>query len=394
MKYDPNYFGPNNIYCRCRTCQKKKFSPTSDGSSTSTFSMPSPPVITPPLQTTTITEDDTVLPPQTTTILEHDDTVSLPSPPDMAPPSQAELEVLEVLPKPEGRKQTKKNVKTDDRVECLICHSIVNRMDRHIIRHADVLDKKQLKFILDFYRTKNAPKNKKIYDCKKCYRRFASLVTHTNSTKCDPEHIVVVENPQSRSSLPTDIRASIKSQVLPSTKDLELGQRFVQYRTSLAKCSDPDKVWSQDRGGIIQLMAQMFKMTCGLRKPETLVSSCLEIKASRNLKPQTMLNYLSIFQLFVEFCFLMEEVKLPSGEAERMKSAIRDARKAFAPAAAENYRKTAEDMRAKVPSAEIVRQRYRQITTILRNNLDTNELSYRKQQVLNFFLLQGRINTR
>ena len=90
----------------------------------------------------------------------------------------------------------------------------------------------------------------------------------------------------------------------------------------------------------------------------------------------------------------MDEVKLPSSEAERMKSGIQDARKAFAPAAADIYRKTAEDIRAKVPTAEIVRQRCRQITTTLRNNLNTNELSYRKQLVLNFFLLQGRINTR
>ena len=66
------------------------------------------------------------------------------------------------LSKAEGRKQTKKNIKTDDRVECLIFHSIVNKIDRHIIRHADVLDKNQLKFILDFCRTKIPRRTKKI----------------------------------------------------------------------------------------------------------------------------------------------------------------------------------------------------------------------------------------
>ena len=218
-------------------------------------------------------------------------------------------------------------------------------------------------------------------------------MTHKNSQKCDPEHIAIVENPHSRSSLPTDIRASIKSQILPSTGDLEIAKKFVQYRTNLAKCSNPEKIWSQDRGGIIQLMAQMYKMTCGLKKPEMLVDGCLDIKDRRNLKPQTMLNYLYIFQLFVEYCYLAKVVNLPPTEGERMKSAIRDARKAFSTGAAESYRKRAE-MMAQVPTAELVRERYQQILTILNNNVDTNALSYRKQQVLNFFLLQGRINTR
>ena len=48
--------------------------------------------------------------------------------------NQVEVEE-ESLPNAGGRKQAKKNVKTDDRVECLVRHSMVNRMDRHIIRH-------------------------------------------------------------------------------------------------------------------------------------------------------------------------------------------------------------------------------------------------------------------
>ena len=290
-----------------------------------------------------------------------------------------------------------KTVKTDNSLECLICHSIVKRIDRHLQQHKEILTSAQMRFILDFYRTKNAPKKKVIYDCTKCFRRFASIVTHRYIEKCTSE-VVKVENPGSRSSLPKCIRTAIKSKVLPSTRDLEVAKKFVDYKTSLAKCGGEHKKWSQDRGGTIQLMAQMYNMTCGLRKPELLVTGCLDLQKTRNLKPQTVLNYLSTFLLFVDFCYLAKEVDqklLQSGnEQARMKAAIRDTRRAFGPSAAEDYRRTAEELLVRVPNSGLVRQRYRQILDILTKNLNDNSLPYKKQQLFNFFLLQGRINTR
>ena len=129
------------------------------------------------------------------------------------------------------------------------------------------------------------------------------------------------------------------------------------------------KKWSQYRGGKIQLMAQqMFNMTCGLRKPELLVNGCIDLQKTRNLKPQTVLNYLSIFLLFVDYCYLAKQVNdklLQSGnEQARMKAAIRDTRRAFGPSAAEDY-KTAEALLGRVPNSGLVRQRYRQILEFL-----------------------------
>ena len=107
-------------------------------------------------------------------------------------------------------------------------------------------------------------------------------------------------------------------------------------------------------------MAQMFNMTSSLRCPELLVKGCLEMKTAKNLKPQTMLNYLSIFKLF----------------------------------AALNANQASEKMLSLVPSNEQVRLMYRQVLDILAKNMQQKTLSYRKQQALNFFLLQARINTR
>ena len=133
---------------------------------------------------------------------------------------------------------------------------------------------------------------------------------------------------------------------------------------------------------------------CGLKKPELLVKGCLDLQNTRNLKPQTMLSYLSTFLLFVVYCYLAKEINISQNEEARMKSAIRDTRRAFGPSAAEDYRKTADEMRGRVPCSASVRERYRQILRILEANLINNELPYRKQQVFNFFWLQGRINTR
>ena len=201
-------------------------------------------------------------------------------------------------------------------------------------------------------------------------------------------------NPESRSSLPAEIRAAAKSNFLPSSRDLDVAECFVQFQTHISKCSGENRKWSLERGGIVKLMAQMFNMTRSLRCPELLVKGCLEMKTAKNLKSQTMLNYLWIFKLFVDHCYLNREIAKCDDGFDRMKAAIAAARKAFSPAAALNAHQASEKMLALVPSNEQVRLRYRQVLEILATNMQQNTLSYRKQQALNFCLLQARINTR
>ena len=107
-----------------------------------------------------------------------------------------------------------------------------------------------------------------------------------------------------------------------------------------------------------------------------------------------MLNYLSIFLLFVKYCYLVQETSAVGNEMERMIAAVADARKAFTPAATEDYRKQAVEMLGRVPTNDQVRDRYKRTLKLLTDNLSANDLPYKTQQVLNFFLLQGRINTR
>ena len=165
------------------------------------------------------------------------------------------------------------------------CLPFVNRMDRHIPQHSDTLTEKHRRFLLDFYRTKNASSKKVIYDCLTCFRRFASLVTHKHVNKCECSNMQKVNNPESRSSLPQEIRIAVKSSILRS-KHLETAQRFVDYWSNLTKCSGPDKKWSQDRYGIVQFMSHMFSMTVGSKKPELLVKGCLDLQEKKvwNLK--------------------------------------------------------------------------------------------------------------
>ena len=108
--------------------------------------------------------------------------------------------IVEMLPNVEekARLQRPKKVKTDPVLECLVCHAVVKRMDKHLQQHNDILEKAEITFIIDFYRTKNVQKKHKIYDSMACYRRFASLVTHKYTNKCDCSAVTRVENPESR----------------------------------------------------------------------------------------------------------------------------------------------------------------------------------------------------
>ena len=306
----------------------------------------------------------------------------------MSPPREASDDELQLI------KREKKVKNTPGPKQCIVCKKLFLRMDKHIETHADRLpETKWRRFILDFYRCRNAPPNMKIYDCSACFRRFRSLPTHKYGPKCSPASITEVPNPGSRSSLPDEIRKALKSDVLPSQNDLEIAEKFIEYRNQLAVCGGNEK-WSQDRLGMKQLMAMFYQRTNGLTQPECLVQTCLQIQKERNLKPQTMLSYLSTFVLFCDYCFLYGVGVSSTSNGDRIKAAIKDARKAFAPAAVQNYRETAQEMMTKVPSSTLVRLRIKQIVEKLQNNLEENVFNYKIQQSLNFFLLQARINTR
>ena len=81
-------------------------------------------------------------------------------------------------------------------------------------------------------------------------------------------------------------------------------------------------------------------------------------------------------------------------EHSTMLAAIKSVRKAFSTAAIKNYRSTAKQLRARVPSIALVRNCHEIALSHLQDNLTTFTLTYKQQQALNFFVLQGGLNVR
>ena len=224
--YSENYFYDNNKNCRCFSCRAQQYIESEEcpkslpnlfGSSTPTGF-----AISPASTPSTNSDQETEGREETGNSGELCNGEEPCNSEELSEPKHDQGETEEL----KSHKREKK-VKTDSRVECFVCHSVVSRMDRHILQHSDFLDEKLQKFSLDFYRTKNATKTKSIYDCKTCFRRFASLETHKFINKCASENVTKVENHWSRSSLPMEIRMAFKSKVLPTARELEIAQRFV-----------------------------------------------------------------------------------------------------------------------------------------------------------------------
>ena len=118
-----------------------------------------------------------------------------------------------------------------------------------------------------------------------------------------------------------------------------------------------------------------------------LLDAIKRIKERRNLQPQTILVYLATFKKFVEYCYIHEEEISTYLNLKVMTSAIDEVKKAFADAAIRAYRKVLNQKRTKIPS-----KRLNVNMNLLGDNFEDEKLSYKGQQVLNFFVMQVRLN--
>ena len=170
----------------------------------------------------------------------------------------------------------------------------------------------------------------------------------------------------------------MKSSVIARTSDLEIARRFTEHQKQLAKCAG-NEYCNEDRSGLIQLMAVLYGETQGLRRPQQLLQACLQLQERRGLKPQTMLNYLATFSNFVDYCFLYSDGVSNRMEREHstMLAAIKSVRKASpGPVDCSGTKSSQAGL------------------SHLKDNLATSTLTYKQQQALNFFVLQGRLNVR
>ena len=214
--YSPDYFGDNNRNFQCTTCRSSEQAIVSPSEAivlpipeSVVEEAPSDEAIVLPIPESVVEEapsDEAIVLPIPESVVEEapsDEAIVLPIPESVV--EEASDEAIEVLPIREQsdveekvRLQRPKKVKTDPVLECLVCHAVVKRMDKHMVQHNDILEKAEITFIIDFYRTKNVQKKHKIYDCMTCYRRYASLVTYKYTNKCDCSAVTRVENPESR----------------------------------------------------------------------------------------------------------------------------------------------------------------------------------------------------
>ena len=192
------------------------------------------------------------------------------------------------------------------------------------------------------------------------------------------------------------MRAKIRNGIIARTSDVDVATRFVQRQKSLLDVGGVNEQTKSNmsRMGMIQLLAILFSETHGLRKPTLLLDAVKRIKERRGLQPQTILVYLASFKKFVEYCSLHEEEVSTYLNLKVMTAAIDEVKKAFADAATRAYRVVANQMRSKVPSHDLINNRLRAVMKLLSRNLEEDNLSYKDQQALNFFVMQVRLNCR
>ena len=130
----------------------------------------------------------------------------------------------------------------------------------------------------DIWITKNVSKRKVIYDCKKCFGRFASLKTHKKVAECDCSDVIVVERPESRASLLQEIRAAKTQMFFQARGMLKLPSESQLTKRTFARPAIRIRNGARTGSGTVQIMALMYNMTCGLKKLDQLVRCCIDLK--------------------------------------------------------------------------------------------------------------------
>ena len=200
-----------------------------------------------------------------------------------------------------GQKPTNcRAIKLDEHIECLICRNVVKRKDKHLESHN--LEKKEIKHIMDFFRTKE-PGRKTVWHCEECFRRFSCKKAHRKTCKATLQEI---ENPSSKKSFPQSIRDKCKTNILAREDDIQVVERFMKQQQVSADMSEKNGT-EMSVAAKVQICALLFNDTKKLTDAKALVESARKIQMRKSLKPQSMLNYLATFSHFVEYCFMYED---------------------------------------------------------------------------------------
>ena len=130
----------------------------------------------------------------------------------------------------------------------------------------------------------------------------------------------------------------------------------------------------------------VYGETDHFRDPRLLLDVAHEIQLRQKLAPQKMITFLSCLKKFINNLMMRDGINgsgiLAAGIAKA----------SFSSAAASESRQKATARFMRVPSHEMVVKRDGQVIEILQQNLEDEFLLLKEEKVLNFFLIQCRLN--
>ena len=414
VRYNDEYFGPNNEDCECTPCSTER----SDANrrfmeGPSQEELRSPTASEWKRHQARLAEQDLAegsFPGPSTQQLPGPSTPLIPGPSTQQIPGPS----TQQIPQPKSPKNPKKNspkknspnnnpkqkkyekkIKLDKTIQCLICANSANRMDKHLIqKHPEITDAER-HLLMQFIRFSNAHQNTKIMYCPVHMKRFAvkDKASHARYDKCNLEQAYVLENPMSRTSLPTELRLKLKNSTLPREEHTRMAQDFINHHYHAKGVGDEDV---RGKGAIVNMLAILYNNTNGLTEPKNIMKSFERLEVTKKWKPSSVVVYINYFSQFLDYCALYENRKLSKHfKLDLMKAAIKEVRKKYGKEMSKYTRECSRKLFAKVPTMKQLKKRIAEVKKKLNDDLtETDEkkkLSFTHRKVLNFFLIQARM---
>ena len=177
--------------------------------------------------------------------------------------------------------------------------------------------------------------------------------------------------------------------------DVELVTRFFDHANQLNLCAGVES--SVGTQSDKQCLALMYRATKQFKDPRRVLPTMEQMRTRKAWTAQTCVIFLSKLSNFVDFCFLyLDGVQEKDvGNSTIMHSSIKEARRAYRKKADKAYRQVRKDLRARVPSGNLVRERAKNAVEVLHAESSGEKIiPYKHLQALNFFILQSRLNVR
>ena len=225
--YGDNYFGENNLDCRCATCLNRIFHQYTNAPDSCE---PVRPKLCPETERPDPREAQR---PGTDEVTQHKlAEAETPDPDEAQRPQSAGATRLDLNSKQPSDKSTQSRAKLDEVTQCLICETKAKRIDKHLTQCHPELSKDEIVHLKDFLRFRRLNANTKVYFCNGHGRMFSDTYAHKRHFKCDMANTTLVPNFKSKRCLPMALRLKLRNTCMPREDHLDLVTSFVnqEYR--------------------------------------------------------------------------------------------------------------------------------------------------------------------